>query len=93
VDIGWTPQRLILPHALSLLKPDGHVLSLLKPQYEAEPSERHRGVVKPDCLDAIVQRTVAQLGELGIPVQRLARSPIAGAGGNVEFFILASRPE
>ncbi|MBM4047955.1 MAG: TlyA family rRNA (cytidine-2'-O)-methyltransferase [Planctomycetes bacterium] len=97
VDIGWTPQRLILPHALSLLKPGrrravagGHVLSLLKPQYEAEPAERHRGVVKPECLDAVVQRTVAQLGESGIRVQRLARSPIAGGGGNVEFFIQTS---
>ncbi len=37
VDVGWTRQRHILPHALELCAPGGIVLSLFKPQYEAAP--------------------------------------------------------
>ncbi len=38
IDVGWTPQKLIIPKALSLLKKDGDVVSLLKPHYEADKS-------------------------------------------------------
>ena len=34
-DVGWTRQEKVLPKALTLLKPTGKILSLLKPQYEA----------------------------------------------------------
>src|SRR3989344_6185067 len=30
IDVGWTRQQLILPHALKLLKPDGVIVSLIK---------------------------------------------------------------
>ena len=87
IDAGWTRQRLILPKAMSLAKPGGMVLSLLKPPYEAERGERVRGVVRPEALEGIVRRTLDELGGMGIGVSGCNRSPVGGAGGNPEFFL------
>jgi len=44
IDVGWTPQAKILPNVAKLLKPGGHVVTLIKPQYEAPfPSPLQKG--------------------------------------------------
>lgn len=35
IDVGWTPQRLILPRAFFLVKSSGRIITLIKPHYEA----------------------------------------------------------
>jgi len=86
IDAGWTPQRLSVPAALRWLKPQGTVLSLVKPQYEVEMDELRHGVLPQDRLDAALERvrhslegTVRILGEV--------QSPIPGSGGNIEFWL------
>ena len=87
VDVGWTPQRLILPHALSLVTSPGVVLSLLKPQYEAARGELRKGVAREEALEAIVRRTLDHLEKAGIAIRDCRRSPVRGGGGNAEFFL------
>jgi len=87
IDVGWTKQQLILPHALGLAKSGGGVLSLLKPQYEAENDEVERGVVGPETARAVAERVVEQLGAQGIRVARWVESPVRGGKGNCEFFL------
>jgi 23S rRNA (cytidine1920-2'-O)/16S rRNA (cytidine1409-2'-O)-methyltransferase len=92
VDVGWTPQRLILPRAISLLKPAGRAISLLKPHYEAEDKERVRGKVRDDLVAEVVQRTLAELAELGVEVSGTVESPLTGGKGkNREFLLLVQR--
>ncbi len=89
VDVGWTPQRLIMPHARSLLKPGGMALSLLKPHYEATPHERVRGKVRDENVDEVVARTVEELRAMGCEVSPPVESPLVGAKGkNREFLVL-----
>jgi len=88
IDVGWTPQRLIVPKALECLRPGGWVVSLLKPQYEATPSERIRGVVKPEARPVVVERVKAELEALGAAVNDIMESPLPGGGGNKEYFLL-----
>lgn len=90
VDVGWTPQRLIIPRAMALVKEGGHVLSLLKPQYESEEDERMKGIVKPECLDAVVERTLNGLNQIGIVPKTVIESPIVAGDTrtNKEFFLL-----
>ncbi|MFQ6098744.1 MAG: SAM-dependent methyltransferase [Armatimonadota bacterium] len=89
VDVGWTPQHLILPSALRLLADGGCVLSLVKPQYEAERGELRGGVVRADALDAILDRTRERVEALGARVEGVVESPLRGSkGGNAEFFFL-----
>jgi 23S rRNA (cytidine1920-2'-O)/16S rRNA (cytidine1409-2'-O)-methyltransferase len=88
IDVGWTRQALILPHALELLAPGGQVISLLKPQYEATAKERRRGVVRPECWQEVVGRTVAELERLSLPLRAVAPLPFPTPGGNREVFLL-----
>jgi len=88
IDVGWTPQRIILPRARRLIKPSGCIISLLKPQYEARDEERVKGVVKPELVEGVVERVKDQLVQLGIEIRGIIESPIAGGAGNREFFLL-----
>lgn len=84
IDVGWTPQRLILPAARWALKPTGLVITLVKPHYEADKSLLRGGVLAAESLAGVlaaVRETVAnQRWQL---VQEL-ESPLTGHGGNVE---------
>ncbi|MCC8190454.1 MAG: TlyA family rRNA (cytidine-2'-O)-methyltransferase [Planctomycetes bacterium] len=88
-DVVWTRQEKILPQALSLLRPGGFVLSLLKPQYEAAPGEmeKGRGRVRDDALERIVQDVRTTAEAFGHPVAGPARTPfLGGKGKNPEYF-------
>jgi len=88
IDVGWTPQRRILPRVLSLLKPGACVIDLVKPQYEATENERHSGVVPTDRMPAILERVRKSIGECGFQVVAETTSPILGSGGNTELLFL-----
>ncbi len=90
-DVGWTKQEKVLPKAASLLKPDGYILSLLKPQYEAEKDEmiKGKGRVKGDALDRIVAVTRRTAESIGAPVRGPDLTPfLGGKGKNPEYFML-----
>lgn len=90
-DVGWTRQEKVLPKALSLLEPGGYVLSLVKPQYEAEKSEMQKG--KGRVIDAALERIVADVSEAGRSFGHEVRGPamtpfLGGKGKNPEYFML-----
>ena len=94
IDVGWTPQRLILPAAGRWLKPAGQILSLLKPHYEAadQASPQRRGGPAAHVLTGEQARrqcllTCQQLAADGWDIRAVVLSPIAGAGGNLEFML------
>lgn len=85
IDTGWTRQRLILPVAGRWLTEGGEIVSLVKPQYEAEPSVLRRGVVPPQRLEDVLSAVRAELIALGVRLVGETESPICGHGGNREF--------
>jgi predicted rRNA methylase YqxC with S4 and FtsJ domains len=76
---------------LSLLKPKGIIVTLLKPQYEARDDERIKGVVVAQYLDEVVSRTISGLLELGVKLIAQVPSRIPGSGGNREVFLLLNQ--
>ncbi|MHC4948905.1 MAG: SAM-dependent methyltransferase [Planctomycetota bacterium] len=96
-DVGWTPQRRIVPAALRWLAPGGVIVSLVKPHYELGADERRDllvdGRLPPEHAARILERVTAQLPALGVEVVATTRSPLTGAksgrgagvSGNVEF--------
>jgi 23S rRNA (cytidine1920-2'-O)/16S rRNA (cytidine1409-2'-O)-methyltransferase len=92
IDVGWTPQRLILGPARRCLKPGtGRVLSLVKPQYEAPKEWLEGGVVVAERLAAVLETCRRDVRELGWEIAGEIESPLRGHGGNVEFvWLLAS---
>ncbi len=88
IDVGWTRQRYIVPAAATLLKPDGRIVSLLKPHYEAGPRRLKGGVLDPADAPEVLQRTLDDLVRRGFEVTRWIESPITGDAGNREFLAL-----
>lgn len=89
IDVGWTPQKLVIPKALELLRPQGQIVSLLKPQYEVEKKFLRQGKVLPEELPAIVDTVTKTLRELpNCQFVSIIESPLTGkSGGNVEYLI------
>jgi 23S rRNA (cytidine1920-2'-O)/16S rRNA (cytidine1409-2'-O)-methyltransferase len=88
IDVGWTRQGRILPHAMTLLKPTGRIVTLIKPQYEASEDQREGGVVTATQHEAIVADVRAHIHDCGLKISGLVDSPITGHGGNRELLAL-----
>lgn len=93
IDVGWTPQKLIIPKALDFLKPTGQVVSLLKPQYEIEKKFMRQGKVLAEKLPLIVEQVKTELQALpNCRFLDIIKSPLTGkSGGNVEYLIHLKR--
>jgi 23S rRNA (cytidine1920-2'-O)/16S rRNA (cytidine1409-2'-O)-methyltransferase len=89
VDVAFISLGKILPAVTALLREDGDVVALCKPQFEAGPADVPRGgVVRDPAVHAAVLRAVcASAAEVGWPVVAGIVSPIAGADGNREFLL------
>lgn len=84
----------VLPVALDLAAEDADLITLVKPQFEADgPSGiGKKGVVKDPAAHASAMARVADwLEALGWAVQATTASPITGGDGNVEFLLWANR--
>ncbi|MFQ5807055.1 MAG: SAM-dependent methyltransferase [Phycisphaerae bacterium] len=92
IDVGWTPQRLILPAARRALKPEAVVVTLVKPHYEAPKAWLRGGVLPADRLDEVLAACRTDVAELGWEIRQEIKSPLAGHGGNVEWLWLLRRP-
>jgi 23S rRNA (cytidine1920-2'-O)/16S rRNA (cytidine1409-2'-O)-methyltransferase len=95
LDLSFISLRLVLPAVRRLLTPDGDVVALVKPQFEAGKEVVPRGgVIRDPAVHAAVLEQFAQDAALaGFGLQAMIRSPIAGGDGNVEFLAhLAAGP-
>lgn len=93
IDVGWTPQRLVLPAALRSLDPQaGRIITLVKPHYEA-PNKKwlRRGVLRPEYMDEVLDLCRGDMRELGWHIGGEVASPITGHGGNTERLFLLDR--
>ena len=88
IDVSFISLTLILPNAVALLKPDGVILALIKPQFELQRSEVGKGgIVRDPRLHQKAQdKIVAFVKDLGHVVAGSAPAAVKGADGNQEFF-------
>ena len=88
IDVAWTPQHQILPNAVRQLRPGGRIITLIKPHYEAERSQLHRGVLPIELAGPTLDAVCSRIRDLSLVVQQVVDSPIPGAKGNREFLAL-----
>ena len=93
IDVSFISLTLILPNAMALLRPDGIILALIKPQFELQRAEVGKGgIVRDPCLHQKAQdKIVAFVNDLGHVVDGIAPAAIKGADGNQEFFACIRR--
>ena len=92
-DVSFISLTLIFPALAPLLADGGHLLMLVKPQFELQPGEIGKGgVVRNEALYAKVrQKMETACAEHGFCVRHWLPSSICGGDGNREFFIHAQR--
>jgi 23S rRNA (cytidine1920-2'-O)/16S rRNA (cytidine1409-2'-O)-methyltransferase len=92
-DLSFISLTLVLPALVPLLAPEGHLLMLVKPQFELQPGQVGKGgIVRDEALYAVVEKRIRGCcAELGLAVHAWLDSPIQGGDGNREFFVYARR--
>ena len=93
-DASFIGLAKVLPAALALAAPDADLVTLVKPQFEADSPQGvgKKGVVKdPEARRAAVASVSAWLEGQGWAVQATTESPITGGDGNTEFLLWAKR--
>lgn len=88
IDVSFISLEKVIPPATQLLKEDGYLVVLIKPQFEARRNEvGRRGVIKQPIMHArVLGRFITWMVEHNFRLKGLLASPILGASGNREFF-------
>ena len=90
IDLSFISVRKVIPSVAKLLKDNGYIVVLFKPQFEAERREVGKGglIKEPQLHATVLGRFIAWVVEHGYRLRGLVASPILGAEGNKEFFLL-----
>lgn len=89
VDVSFISLTKILIPARNLLQEQGHMVCLIKPQFEAGRDKvGKKGVVRDPAVHKEVIRKVIDYADLvGFKIMGLTYSPIKGPEGNIEYLI------
>ena len=91
IDVSFISLKLILPPLVELLAPEGHVIALVKPQFEVgKDNLPGDGVVKEEALRQAVLTDIQAFVDANTPwsVNDQMESPIEGSKGNMEYLFL-----
>jgi len=90
IDLSFISVEKVIPSVARLLKDDGYLVVLLKPQFEAKRNEVGKGgIVKQPLIHArVLGRFIAWAVGNDFRLGGVVASPILGAEGNREFFVL-----
>jgi len=95
IDVSFISLELVLSPAASVTSPGGKITGLVKPQFEAGRGEVGKGgIVKDAAVQKKCVEKVKSFGaSIGLELVGEMESPIKGAKGNREFFVVFQRLE
>ncbi|MBP1758979.1 MAG: binding methyltransferase FtsJ like [Firmicutes bacterium] len=87
VDVSFISLKLILPALRPLLREEGQVVCLIKPQFEAGKDKiGKKGVVRDPAVHLeVLERFLLHAAESGFFVNNITYSPVRGPEGNIEY--------
>lgn len=90
MDVSFISVTKIFPVLPPLLKDEGKIITLVKPQFEVGKGEVGAGGIVREAEKhvAVLARINQSAEDYGLLVAGLTESPILGAGGNKEFLVL-----
>lgn len=89
VDVSFISLTKILLPARAILKPDGEMVCLIKPQFEAGRDKvGKKGVVRePQIHEEVIRKIIDYADFIGFDILHLDYSPIKGPEGNIEYLV------
>jgi 23S rRNA (cytidine1920-2'-O)/16S rRNA (cytidine1409-2'-O)-methyltransferase len=87
-DVSFISLTQVLRGIALQVEPGGEIVALVKPQFESQPRDVPRGVVRdPAVRRTAIDRVRRHAEELGVSVRGEAESPLPGPAGNRETFL------
>lgn len=91
-DVSFVSLREILPHVAGLCGSKTRLAVMVKPQFEATGSYKHKGVIKNDAMRRAILKDFEDWSKAhGFVVLDKADSAVSGAKGNRERFYLLKK--
>lgn len=92
VDVSFISLKLLWEAIFGILKEEGKVIALVKPQFEAGREKVKKGVVKdPKVYEEVLEGVLKAAERKGFALLGLTFSPLLGPEGNTEFFAYLGR--
>jgi len=90
IDVSFISVLKILPALKKILRRDGEVISLIKPQFEAGREKVGKGgIVRDKKIHVeVLNKIIDNAESIGFYFHGLTKSPILGQKGNTEYFIM-----
>ena len=87
-DLSFISLRLVLPAMATVVRPDGDIVCMVKPQFEVGKERLGRGGVvrDPEMRVAAVLEVATAAHDLGWGTHAVTASALPGPAGNVEYF-------
>lgn len=95
IDVAFISLDKILPAVHKILKPEGFVVALVKPQFEAgKENVGKKGVVREAAVhEQVINNVIDFAKSEGFGIAGLDFSPIKGPEGNIEYLLLLTLGE
>jgi 23S rRNA (cytidine1920-2'-O)/16S rRNA (cytidine1409-2'-O)-methyltransferase len=88
IDVSFISLGLVLGPVASTLVRGGHIVALVKPQFEAGRGRTDHGVVRDPAIHReVLERTVERAQAAGLGTRDVIASPLTGPEGNREFLV------
>lgn len=93
IDVSFISLLKIMPAVVPLLKEDGMMVTLIKPQFEAGREHVGKGGIVRDIQvhRDVIRHVTDGIAACGISPMALTFSPIKGADGNIEYLLFSQK--
>ncbi|AKI97875.1 TlyA family RNA methyltransferase [Kosmotoga pacifica] len=90
VDLSFISITKVIDSIADILRPGGHCVSLIKPQFESGPGVSKKGVVHDMVVhEGVLANVIKAFQKTGFSIKGLTFSPVKGKSGNIEYIIHA----
>lgn len=95
IDVSFISLTKVLLPIRNYLKPDGEIVALIKPQFEAGREKvGKKGVVREKSTHhEVIEQVISYAVSIGFQVLELEYSPIKGPEGNIEYLVHLKKTE
>lgn len=95
IDVSFISLKTVLPAVINLLKDNGRIVALIKPQFEAGREKvGKKGVVKDrNTHKEVIEKIVNFVHEQNLKIIGISFSPIKGPEGNIEYLIYFTKEQ